>query len=73
MLESDANHEEKVTSALENDMKNLANFHQSSQKSQIWDFYWVFYPKQKIMSLKFTGELCVTTMKNDVKFEEKFT
>ena len=25
------------------------------------------------MSLKFTAELCVMTMKNDAKFEEKFT
>ena len=25
------------------------------------------------MSLKFTGEFCVTTMKNDAKFEEKLT
>ena len=25
------------------------------------------------MSLKFTGELCVMTMKNDAKFEEEFT
>ena len=26
-----------------------------------------------IMSLKFTGELCVITMKNDAKFEEELT
>ena len=25
------------------------------------------------MSLKFTGDLCVMTMKNDVKFEQKLT
>ena len=25
------------------------------------------------MSLKFTGELCVMTMKSDAKFEEKLT
>ena len=25
------------------------------------------------MSLSFTGELCVMTMKNNAKFEEKFT
>ena len=25
------------------------------------------------MSLKFSGELCVMTMKNDAKFEEKLT
>ena len=31
MLESDAKFEEKVTCGLENDMKNLAKFHQSTQ------------------------------------------
>ena len=25
------------------------------------------------MSLNFTGEICVMTMKNDTKFEEEFT
>ena len=40
MLESDAKFEEKVTSGLENDMKNLANLQQNIQKSQNWDFYW---------------------------------
>ena len=25
------------------------------------------------MSLKFTGEFCIMTMKNDAKFEEEFT
>ena len=45
MLESDAKFEEKVTCGLENDMKNLANFHQSTQKSPNWDFYWVLLSK----------------------------
>ena len=35
MLES----EEKVTRGFENDVKNLANFQQSTQKSQNCDFY----------------------------------
>ena len=30
--------EEKVTCGLENDMRNLANFHQSTWKCQNWDF-----------------------------------
>ena len=38
MLESDAKFEEKVTCGLENDIKNLANFQQSTRKSQNWDF-----------------------------------
>ena len=39
-LESDAKFEEKLACCLENDMRNLVNFHQS----------------RKCMSLKFTGE-----------------
>ena len=34
MSESDAKFEKKVTCGLENDMKNLANFHRSTQKFQ---------------------------------------
>ena len=30
--------EEKFTCGVENDMRNLVNFHQSTQKSQDWDF-----------------------------------
>ena len=37
-LESDARFEEKLTYGLENDMRNLANFHQSTRESQNWDF-----------------------------------
>ena len=37
-LESDAKFEEKLTCGLENNMKNLANFHQSTWKSQNCDF-----------------------------------
>ena len=33
-LESDVKFEEKLTCCLENDMRNLGNFHQSTQKSQ---------------------------------------
>ena len=35
---SDAKFEEKLACGLKNDMKNLANFHQSTQKSWNWDF-----------------------------------
>ena len=33
-LESDAKFEEKLTCSLENDVRNLENFHQSTKKSQ---------------------------------------
>ena len=39
--ESASKFEEKLTCGLKNDMKNLANVYQSTQKSQSWDFYWV--------------------------------
>ena len=37
-LKSDAKFEEKLTCCLENDMRNLANFHQSTRKYQNWNF-----------------------------------
>ena len=43
-LESDAKFEEKLTCGLENDVRNLANFHQSTRKYQNWDFDGFFYP-----------------------------
>ena len=38
-LECDAKFEEKLTCSLENDMRNLANFHHSTPNSQNWDFH----------------------------------
>ena len=74
-LKSHAKLEEKMTCGLENDTRNLANFRQSTRKSQNWDLYWVLLSKVENvhMSLKFTGELCVMTMKNDPKFEKELT
>ena len=37
-LKIDAKFEGKLTCASKNDMTNLANFYQSTQKSQNWDF-----------------------------------
>ena len=37
-LKSDAKFEKKLTCSLENDMRNLANFHQSTGKCPNWDF-----------------------------------
>ena len=36
--EDDAKFHKKLTYSLENDMRSLANFPQSTQKSQNWDF-----------------------------------
>ena len=44
-LECDVKFEEKLTCGLENDMRNSAHFHQSTLKSQNWDFHWVLLYK----------------------------
>ena len=36
-LNSDAKFQEKLTGGLENDIRNLANLHQSTRMSQNWD------------------------------------
>ena len=46
ILESDAKFEEKITCGLENDMRNLVNFHQIARKSQNWDFDGVLLSKE---------------------------
>ena len=67
--ECDAKFEERLTCGLENEMRNLANFHQSTQNSQNWGFHWILLYKVENV----WGELCIMTMTNDVKFEIKFT
>ena len=44
-LKSDAKFEEKLTCCLENDMRNFANFHQSTWKCQNWNFDKIFLSK----------------------------
>ena len=44
-LESDAKFEEKLTCCLENDMRNVANVHQSTRKCQNWNPDGVLLPK----------------------------
>ena len=38
VLDIDAKFEGKLTCAFKNDMRNLADFYQSTRKSQNWDF-----------------------------------
>ena len=59
-LNIDATFEGKLTCAFKNDMKNLANFHQSTFESQkIGTLMGTFYPKQEIYEVKFyRGVLC---------------
>ena len=73
-LRSDAKFEEKLTYVLENDRRNSAVFHQSTQKSQNWDFDGIFFiQSRKWVNLKFTEELCVMAIKNDVTFGDELT
>ena len=44
-LKNDAKFEEKLTRCLENDMRNLENFDQSTQKCQYWNFNGFLLPK----------------------------
>ena len=53
ILESDAKFDEKLTCGLWNNMRNLANFPQSTSKSENWDFNGGFFcPKLKIYEIK---------------------
>ena len=75
-LNSDAKFKEKLTCCLENEMRNLANFHQSTRKCQSWNFDGILLPKcqsRKCMTLKFTEKLFVMTMMTDTKIEEELT
>ena len=65
--------EEKVTCGLKNDMKNLENFHQSTQVSKLGLLLGLFIQSRKCTSLKFTRVLCVMTIKNDTQFEKEWT
>ena len=66
-LKSDTKFGDKLACCFKIDMKKLANFHQSTQKCQSWDFDGMLLSKVgKFMSLKFTEESCVMTMKNDM-------
>ena len=52
-LKIDAKFEGKLTCAFKNDMRNLANFHQSTFESlKIGTLMGSFYPKQKMYEIK---------------------
>ena len=68
-LNIDVKFEGKLNFAFNSGMKNLANFHQSTLET----FIESFNQSKKFVRLKFTGEFCVMTMKNDAKLEEELT
>ena len=45
VLKIEAKFGRKLTFASKNDMRNLANFHQSTYKSQNWDLHGILLPK----------------------------
>ena len=52
-LNIDAKFEKKKLNFVsKNNMRNLTNFHQSTRKSQNWEFDRILYPKQKMYQLK---------------------
>ena len=72
-LMSYANFEEKLTSGLKKDEKfgKFSPKHLKVSKLKLW---WdPFVQGRKGMTLTFTEELCVMTMKNNAKFEEELT
>ena len=80
-LKSDAKFEEKLTCCLENDMRNLANFYQSTQKCQNRNFNGILLSEvenpcdQSIycFSYKSTEELSFMTLRSYANFEERLT
>ena len=58
-LKYHAKFEEKLTCGLENDIRNLENFHHNTWKCQIGTFMELFCPKQKMNELKnYRGVMC---------------
>ena len=69
-FKSDAKFNEKLTCCLENEMRSLANFRQSTWKCQNWNFDGILLPK---VENAWIYELCVMTVKNDTKTEVELT
>ena len=70
-LNIDATFQGKLTCAFKNDMKNLANFHQSIFESpKIGSVIGFFYLTQKIHELKTYRRVMCYDNKSDKKFEK---
>ena len=68
-LKIDATFKEKLTCGFKYGMRNLANFHPTTQKSQNFISMGYFCPKYMKFELKNTEELSFMTLKSDAKFE----
>ena len=68
-LKSDAKFQEKLTCGFKCDMRNLVNFHPTTQKSENFTLMGYFCPKYMRFELKNTEELSFMTLNSDAKFE----
>ena len=76
-LTSYANFEERLTSGLKKDMRIWQIFTRALESVKIGTLIshqiGTFVQSRKGMTLKFTEDLCVMTMKNHAKFKEELT
>ena len=72
-MKRDAKFEEKLTSGLENDMRNIQIFTRALEGPKIEPLVGFFYPKQNMYWLICIEKLCAMTAKNDVKFEAELS
>ena len=72
-MKSDAKFEKELTSALKNDMRNLANFDPTLKSVKICTFMGSFWPKYIMFELKNTEGLCVIILKISANLEGKMT
>ena len=68
-LKSDTKFKENLTSGFKYDMKNLVNFHPTTQKSKNLTLMGYFCPKYMRFDLKNIVELFSMTLNSDAKFE----
>ena len=68
-LKSDARFKEKLTCGFKCDMKDLVNFHPTTQKSESFTSMGYLCPKYMRFELKNTEELSFMTLNSDTKFE----
>ena len=68
-LKSDAKFKEKLTCGFKYDLRNLVNFHSTTQKSELFISMGSFCPAYTKFELQNTVELSFMTLNSDAKFE----
>ena len=68
-LNSDAKFKEKLICSSKYDIRNLMDFHATSQKPENFTLMGYFCPKYMSFELKNTEELSFMTLNSDAKFE----